>query len=101
MPLIVTIAVFRQNKNEIMWDLLPLTAEILDGVVTRHRRDGVVTAKIHGGTNVVNVISRMEDMLTSSVAGKASLIVFCQNGEVAETFVDKIRQDKKIKLIAQ
>lgn len=98
MPLVITIAVFRQNKSEVMWDLLPLTAEILDGVATQYQREGTITAKVHEGTGIDGVINNITKMLATPVSKQASLVIFCQHGEIAEKFLDLARKDQRIKL---
>ena len=100
MPLIITVAVFRQNEGEMVWDLLPMTAEILDGVAMQHHREGAVTAKVHEGTNIPNVLRNIEKMLATPVADKTSLVVFCQNGNVAEKFLDEVRKDDRLDVVA-
>lgn len=97
-PLIITVAVFRQNGGEVLWDLLPLTAEILDGVTVRHQRDGAITAKVHEKTDLKKVVDNISKVIRTPVAKKTSLVVFCQNGEIAEKFLDVLRRDEALKL---
>ncbi|MDL4860731.1 hypothetical protein NPJ88_000140 [Halomonas elongata] len=101
MPLIITVAVFRQDEGEVVWDLLPMTAEILDGVATQHHREGAVTDKVHEGTHIPNVLRNIEKMLATPVAEKTSLVVFCQNGSVAEKFLDEVRKDARLDVVAR
>lgn len=98
MPLIITVAVFRQQGGEVLWELLPLTAEILDGVATQHHREGAITAKVHEGTDIDGVIHNVSKMLVAPLAKQTSLVVFCQNGEIAERFLDLVRNDQRLKL---
>lgn len=96
MPLIITVAVFRQHEGEVLWELLPMTAEILDGVATQYQREGAVTAKVHEGTDIPNVIRNIAKILATPVASKTALVVFCQNGSVAEQFLNEVRKDDRL-----
>ncbi|OWV31254.1 hypothetical protein [Halomonas campaniensis] len=101
MPLIITVSVFREFNGEVLWDLLPMTAEILNRVAAQYNREGAVTVKVHERGDVSNIISKVTKLLASPVSMKASLVVFAQNGQVAERVLDQIRKDVRIQMIVQ
>lgn len=100
LPFVITLAVFERSTSSVEWKLLPGAVQKINDIVDAENREGVITYKQHSAKPLDELTAHVKKLLKTPAASKGVLVIFAQDGEVAENTLNFIREDELLSVEA-
>lgn len=94
LPFIITLAVFERSGSSVEWQLLPGAVQTINEIIDTQKREGVISYKQHAGKPLSELTSHVKKLLKTPAASQGVLVIFAQDGEVAEKTLKFLRDDE-------